>query len=161
MKNYKDFTLTEYLDALAKREPVPGGGSAAALTGALGAGLISMVAQYSLAKGKSASIERKIHGILSQSERIRGRFLHLVDMDAEAYLQVVKARKEGEYEKKLALKAASKVPREVCCLAYEAVNLMPFLVENGNSYLLSDLDIALDMLQAAYNAGKINIRVNV
>lgn len=158
--NYHEKTLKEYLDALAAKAPVPGGGSAASLVGALGAALISMVAQYSLGKGKPPSVEKKIEGILLQSESIRGRFLALVDLDAEAYLNVVKSRKADPEVKKEALRKAREVPMEACRLCFQAVELTPFLVEEGNQFLLSDVRVALEMLLAAFNASLVNVEIN-
>ena len=160
MKIYQNHTVKEYLDVLAKREPVPGGGSAGALVGALGAGLISMVAQYSLGRKSPKSIDKKISRIFSQSEKIRQRLLALVDLDAQAYLEVVNSRQGSAQKKKAALKKARQVPQELCRLSYKAVNLLPYLVRKGNPYLRSDLEIALEMLWAAYASGKINIQVN-
>ncbi len=160
MKSYKNYTLKEYLDVLAAREPVPGGGSAAALVAASGAALISMVANYSVGKTQSAVLEKKIKDTLKQSERLRKRFLEVVDLDAAAYLKVVKTRKGSEAARKAAKIQAQKVPFEVCKLCYEAVELTPFLVKHGNKYLLSDVVVALEFLWAAFESAKVNVEVN-
>ncbi len=149
---FKNYTLKSYLDVLAKKEPVPGGGSAAALTGALGAALLCMVANYSKGKSQSKMVEKRIQRILDQSEAIRKRFLELVDLDAEAYLNVVKTKNASPREKKAALKGAQKVPQEVCRLSYKAVQLAPFLVQKGNKYLIGDVEAAIEMLMAAFNS---------
>lgn len=160
MKAYKGYTLKEYLNSLSAKSPVPGGGSAAALTAALGVALISMVANYS--KGKSACnrTEARIKGTLQKSERIRKRLLELVDLDAKAYLKVVAARKSSVKAKKSALKKAAAVPREVCRLCYDAIQLTPFLVQKGNKNLISDIEVASELLLAAFNSAKINIEIN-
>ena len=160
MRKYQSHTLEQYLNALSQRQPVPGGGSAGALAGALGAALISMVAQYSLGRNSSSKVEQKISKILFQSGKIRKRLLQLVDLDAQAYLKVVAARRGSPEDKKAALKQARAVPAEVCRLSYQAVNLLPDLVKKGNPYLRSDLEIALEILWAAYASGQINIKVN-
>jgi formiminotetrahydrofolate cyclodeaminase len=160
MKKYNTYTLQEYLDALSQRAPVPGGGSAAALTAATGAALISMVAQYSLGKNPSKSVENKIKAILKQSEEIRRQFLELVDRDAEAYLKVVKVRSRSIQIRKRAAKAASDVPLKVCRLCHKAVELTPYLVENGNRYLISDAEAAVELLLAAFNAARVILETN-
>ncbi|OGX26618.1 MAG: hypothetical protein A2Y03_00475 [Omnitrophica WOR_2 bacterium GWF2_38_59] len=152
MKKYKNFTIKEYLDVLSKKEPVPGGGSAAALTGALGAGLITMVANYSRAKSSSKVIEKKIQKIILESERMKNRLLELVDLDARAYIGIVEAKKGSSKEKNAAVRNAKKVSKEVCTLSYKAIQLTPFLVEKGNKYLISDIEVAIEMLFAAFNS---------
>ncbi len=142
------------------RVPVPGGGSAAALSGALGAALISMVANYSVRKDKPKPTDGKIKGILCESEKIRKRLLEIVDLDAKAYLGVVKTRKASPRIKNAALKKAREVPFETCRLCYKAVELTPFLVEHGNQYLLSDIRVALELLTAAFNSALVNVEIN-
>ncbi len=153
MKQYKNHTLNEYCLQLSAREPVPGGGSASALTGALGASLLVMVAQYSLGRNNSKAIENKIKRTLVNSEEIQKRMLELVDLDAKAYLEVVRSRKLSKVKQKQALKQGSKVPLEVCRLSYKAVQLAPVLVELGNKHLISDVEAAVEMLLAAYKSG--------
>lgn len=157
---FKNFTLKKYLDVLSDRAPVPGGGSAAALTAALGCALISMAARYSLGKGKGKQIESRIEKLLKQSEKFRGRLLSLVDLDAEAYLKVVKARKGSAAQKRAAAHAAAKVPLEVCRLCYSSVAVTPYLVQHGNKYLLSDVQVAVEFLLAAFNSAMVNVEVN-
>lgn len=160
MKKFKDHTLQEYLDHLAAREPVPGGGSAAALSSALGAGLIAMVTQYSLGKGKTKAVGARFQKILSKSNHIRARLLVLVDEDAQAYLGVVAARKLGPKAQKAAAKKAAQVPREICRLSYELVELTPFVVEHGNPYLMSDVEVALELLMAGYHSALVMVKIN-
>ena len=160
MKAFKNHTLREYLDVLASRNPVPGGGSAAALTGALGTALLSMAAQYSVRKSNPESLNQRIQKILLNSEKLRKRLLELVDLDAQAYLNVVKSRQAGEKAKKTALAKAASVPREVCRLCYRGVELLPYLVEMGNHHLISDIEVAAELLLAAFNAAVINVEVN-
>jgi formiminotetrahydrofolate cyclodeaminase len=154
MKKFKNHTITEYLEALSRREPVPGGGSASALTGALGAGLLGMVAGYSIGKGKPARVEKKLNKILSDSEKIRNRFLELVDLDAEAYLGVVAAKKKSAKEKQKAERVAKAVMVETCRLCYRSISLAGYLAQNGNKYLIADVEVAGELLAAAYNGAK-------
>ena len=159
--NFKDKTLQEYLDQLSRREPVPGGGSAAALTGAMGAGLISMVANYSIGrKVNTPAIDGRLKKILEQSEPIRLRLLELASLDSEAYLQVSAARSLDKKAQRLAAKAAKAVPQEVCKLCYKAVQLTPYLVDRGNPYLISDVEVALELLLSAFNGARVMVRIN-
>ncbi len=160
MKKLKNHTLTQYVDILSQKVPVPGGGSAGALTGALGVALIEMVANYSLGRSKQKRVENRIEKILEQSRQIRLELLELVDLDAEAYLKVVNTRHASAKEKKAALKGACDVPKRVAQLCYKAIRLTPFLVKQGNKYLVSDIEVAIEMLLASYNSAVINIKVN-
>jgi formiminotetrahydrofolate cyclodeaminase len=157
---YRNKTLREYLDCLAARTPVPGGGSAAALTAAIGIALIEMVARYSKNKDLPKEYNRKIDQIIKQAGLLHKRLLELVDLDAQAYMKVVKTRKASLQSKQNALSKARAVPKEVCLLCYRGVNLTPFLAEAGNKYLMSDVEVALELLLAAFRSSKINIRVN-
>lgn len=148
------------MNVLAQKTPVPGGGSAAALTAATGAALVSMVGNYSKGKGKAKSVEQRLISIVKQSEQIRKRLLTMVDLDAQAYMNVVKARKGTEAAKKKAAKKAADVPREVSQLCYKIMQLTPFLVKNGNQNLMSDIVVATDLLLAAFNASRVNVEVN-
>lgn len=154
MKKFKSHTLKEYLNVLSKKDPVPGGGSAAALNGALGVSLIGMVANYSKGKNSSKVVEKRIQKILNESQGLQKQFLELVDLDAEAYLKVVKARKGTEKQKKTAAKAAAAVPSEVCRLCYKSIQLTTYLVEKGSPYLLNDLEIATEMLFCTFNSAR-------
>ena len=149
MKKFKNYTLKEYLDQLAKKEPVPGGGSVAALTGALATSLVSMVANYSL-KNQSADAQKKIKNILSVSKKLRRRLLELVDLDAEAYLGWVKAKKGTPKQKLIAAKKARAVPTEIARLCYQSIEQVPYLVKHGNKYLMSDLEVAVEILTASF-----------
>ena len=152
--------MTEYTRVLSLKVPAPGGGSAAALTAALGAALLSMVANYSLGKGAAREVEQKLKNTLKESERLRKRFLQLVDLDAQAYLNVVETRKAAPAKRNAARRKAAQVPLEICKLCYKAVQLSPTLVRYGNRYLISDVKVALELLLAAYNAARVNVEIN-
>lgn len=160
MKKYNNHTLKEFVSSLSAKTPVPGGGAAAALVAALGVALLSMVANYT--KGKLANKKKEfcVSRILRDSQKIYKRLLILVDLDADAYLGVVRAKKATDKQKKKALQHAGSVPREVCRLCYQAIQLTPFLTKYGNKNLLSDVQIAVELLLAAFNSSMINIKIN-
>ncbi len=159
--NFKDKTLQEYLDQLSTCSPVPGGGSAAALTAALGLGLISMVTNYSIGrKSNTMAVDKRLNQILTSSELIRQRLLELTSLDSEAYLKVSAARSLGKKAQAKAAKEARAVPLEVRKLCTKAVQLTPYLAQKGNPYLLSDVEVALELLMSAFNGAGVMVRIN-
>ena len=160
MKTFKQFTVKEFLTDLSQKKPVPGGGSVAALCGAAACGLLSMAGEYSLGKGKSRQVEGRLKKVVVQAKEMRDRFLDLADLDARAYLKVVKARSQTAKKKQDARKEAAAVPRETARLCRQALALTPVMVTNGNPYLLSDVEVAVELLFAAYKSAMINVRVN-
>ena len=158
--HFKNQTLQKYLDQLASREPVPGGGSAAAVTSALGAGLISMVVHYSLGKGKSQAVEKRMRSILKSSEAIRKRLLELSEIDSQAYLNLMKSWKKGGAAARQAKSKARQAPQEICRLSTQAVALAPFLVLHGNPHLLSDVQVAIELLLAGFSSAAVMVKIN-
>jgi formiminotetrahydrofolate cyclodeaminase len=154
MKKLKNSTLNEYTDLLASHKPAPGGGSAAALTGALGVSLIAMVAHYSKGKNQSKASEKKIANILKECKNLKKSLMDCVDSDAQAYKKVLRTR-SGSKERTQAQKEARKVPQDVCRYCYKAISLTPYLVQKGNSNLISDIEVAVEMLFASYNSSLI------
>jgi len=161
MVNFSRSTLQGYLDQLSRKKPVPGGGSAAALTAALGAGLVSMVANYSIGrKSNTAAVEKRLTKTLQASEAMRKRLLQLATLDSKAYLKIVAARKSTPQAQRKAGKEAAAVGKEACLLCYKILDLIPFLVVKGNPYLISDLEAAAELLQAGFNASMVMVRIN-
>jgi methenyltetrahydrofolate cyclohydrolase len=161
MIRYNDQTLQKYLDLLSAREPVPGGGSAAAVCGALGAALIGMAVRYSMGKDKPPEIELQLEAILKEANFARNRLLELAGEDAQAYADVVKARKgEGEPLEQ-ALKKAEAVPQEVIKACLKVHDAVPFLLKEGNKRLLSDVRAADAFLKAAVAGAAIMVEANI
>ena len=160
MKKFKNHTLDEYVNILSKRTSVPGGGSVAALSGALACGLVLMVAEYSIKKDTLKAKVNRIKSIIKQVSVIKKRFVELVDLDAQVYLKVVKSFKGTEKQKKDSLKQAKNVCLEISKLCYKSVKLMPYLVENGNKNLISDLLVASELFLASYNSSQILSKEN-
>jgi formiminotetrahydrofolate cyclodeaminase len=159
--NFKNKTLQEYLKQLSMCSPVPGGGSAAALTAALGSGLISMAANYSIGrKANTPAVEKRLAKILTHSESIRLRLLELTSLDSEAYLSVCAARSLDKKAQRQAARAARAVPQEICKLCYKAIQLTPYLAQKGSPYLLSDIEVAIELLFAAFNGARVMARAN-
>ena len=157
---YSSKSLKIYLDDLAAKKPVPGGGSAAALAGALGSALLSMACNFTLGKDMYKDAEPKIRESLKQSERLRKRFLFLVDLDIRAYSKVFKSRRGNPdiYQKNLI--SASEVPLKICKLAIEGYSLCPLLRKIANKYLISDVDVAEELLKSCFKSAEFNVIIN-
>lgn len=159
---YINRPLTEYLHDLAAKKPAPGGGSASALAGSLGASLLSMVANYTLGKEAYKAFEKDIERILKASEEIRYEFSALVDEDVEAYQTYFEAMKDKDRDKiESALKNATGVPIDICKLAFEGIKLSLELADKGNKSLASDVGVAAELFEASYKGAKMNIDINL
>ena len=161
MKKLKEHTIEKYLNMLSDKTPTPGGGSASALTAAAGVSLLIMAANYSIGKTDSKVVNRRLEKIIEQSKKIRDRLIELIDLDAEAYRNVVESRKKASAKmQKAAIRQARKIPLEVAKLCYKTVSLAPYLVEKGNVNLISDVQIAVEMLFSSYKSAMINVEIN-
>lgn len=158
---YSTHSLKTYLDDLAARKPAPGGGSAAALVGALGCALLSMVCNYTLGKDKYKSVEKQIKGILGEVESMRERFLVLVDLDVEAYYKVFNSRKGSPSIYQANLKNATLVPLEICALAVKGYKFCAPLLKIANKYLISDVYVAKELLKSCLKSAQFNVKVNI
>ena len=145
---YQNASVRRYVDDLAARIPAPGGGSAAAMTAALGAACISMVINFTLGKPRYAKYEEELKKLLDTSEKLRSEFLRLVDLDVEAF------------KSKDARKALD-VPLMVARLSYEGAKLCPPLLKKGNVNLISDVGCAVVFLEAAFVSACMNVRINL
>jgi formiminotetrahydrofolate cyclodeaminase len=164
-------SIAVYLDKLASGEPEPGGGSAAALAGALGAALVSMVTNLTLGKEKYAGVQDDIATIKQGSERLRHRLGELASLDADVYAAVAAAMKlprEDEQEKKVrrdvlqaALKRAAEVPTDVAEAAAEVARLALKAAEKGNTNAVSDAGVAVVFAEAAAQAAALNVKINL
>jgi len=164
-------TLSAFLDELASSSPAPGGGSVAALAGALGAGLTAMVCNLTIGKKKYAEVETEMKAILAQAEGLRAQFTELIDRDTDAFNKVMEAfglPKETEPQKALraaaireATKEATMVPLEVMKHCIDALALTQRVADQGNPNAISDVGTSALMLHAACSAAALNVRVNL
>ena len=164
-------TLLAFLDELASSSPAPGGGSVAALAGALGAALTAMVCNLTIGKKKYAAVEGEMKKILVQAEEMRGLFTALIDEDTQAFNKVMEAfglPKDTEPQKALraaaireATKEATNVPLEVMKHCIDALALTQQVAASGNVNSVSDAGVSAYMLHAAVEAAALNVRINL
>ena len=171
MAGFAQKSIVEFLDELASKAPVPGGGSSAALGGALAAGLVSMVCNLTLGKKRYANVEEEIRDILARSERLRGELIELLEEDVQVYSRVSKAYKmprETEEEKRAraeaiqaALKEATDVPMRVAKACVEVLEMCTPLAEKGNVMAVSDAGVAALLAEASLRSAALNVLINL
>ena len=164
-------SVSQFLDELASNSPAPGGGSVAALSGAVGAALTSMVCNLTIGKKKYADVEEQIKTILLSSEGLRKTFTALIDTDAQAFDKVMEAYalpKESDNQKALrtaaiqeATKEAALVPLEVMKHIIDALALTKTAAEKGNANSVSDAGVSALMLNAAAEGTALNVQINL
>jgi len=163
--------LSDFLSELASSSPAPGGGSVAALSGALGAALASMVCNLTIGKEKYIKVEDEIKKILNKSEQIRKKLTSLVDKDTQAFNNLMKAFKlHKETEKQIEVrskaiqdgyKTAAGVPLETARTCEEILDLAKAISEKGNQNSITDAAISAIMAESGVNAAILNVKINL
>jgi methenyltetrahydrofolate cyclohydrolase len=166
-----EMTVERLLAELASDSPAPGGGSAAALGGALAASLCEMVARLTLGREKLKEAWPAMETIKAKARYLGSQLRELVDEDTKAYASVVTARrlpKDSSTEKAIrdhaiqeSLLRAARVPLETLrCLA-ELSGLVLLVAEKGNPNCITDAGAAAVMIEAAAQAAAWNVRINL
>lgn len=171
MAGYVDGSIRAFLDKLATSSPEPGGGSVAALVGALGAGLVSMVAGLTAGKEKYAEVQDDIKVLLGRSEVLREALQESVQKDTEVYGAVSAAMKlpRDTDEQKVAreklmqaaLVEAAKVPLAIAEQALSVAELSLTAAEIGNVNAVSDAGVAVLLAEAAAQSAALNVKINI
>jgi formiminotetrahydrofolate cyclodeaminase len=166
-----DKSITAFLDELSSDAPAPGGGSVAALSGALGAALVSMVCNLTLDKKGYEDVQGEIKDLLAQSEALRAKLAGLLEKDVQAYTGYSKAAKmpRGTDEEKAerqvvmlaALKVATDVPLSIAEAAVKVMDLCMPAAEMGNKWAVSDAGVAVLMAEAALRSAALNVLINL
>ena len=160
-----------FLDELASSSPAPGGGSVAALSGALGAALSSMVCNLTIGKQGYESAQEEIVEILQRTEELRKQLTELIDKDTEAFNKVIEALKmpketadqkeHRQYAMQNAFKHAADVPLETARKCIQILDCTRILVEKGNKNSISDAAVSALMAQTGVQAAMLNVRINL
>ncbi len=164
---YKNKSVQEYIELLASREAVPGGGSAAALVCCLGIALTSMVCRYSNTSGKNSKLNLSLKKILRENENIRKKALALVDEDIAVFQKLRNAFSLPKDDKKrdgriqIGLKEAARVPFEICGLCVSATRLCENLTGVGNKNLASDIGCSVYFTESAFQSAALNVKINL
>jgi len=165
-KSCKDF-----VEVLASKAPVPGGGGAAALVGAIGMALGNMVGNLTVGKKKYKDVETEVIEIMEKATALQNELLGLVDGDAEVFSKVsdvYKMPKDTPEQKaardeamEVALKQACSVPLKIMKCTCEAIKLQARLAEIGSIMAISDVGVGVLCLKAALISGKLNVIINL
>jgi len=166
-----DKPVTVFLEELASSAPAPGGGSVAALSGALGASLVSMVCNLTIGRKKYAEVEDKMQKILTQSESLRAELTQLLEDDVAAFSQVSKAMKmprDTEEQKTVrtaalqdALKKATDVPLRVAEACVKVIELCGPVGEMGNINAVSDAGVGVLTAETGLRSAALNVLINL
>lgn len=161
-----DCSCIEFATVLAAKESVPGGGGAAALVGALGVALCSMVGNFTTGKKTYADVEEDVQRMLSEAEAVRIRLLELVEEDAEAFEPLSRAyaipKEDPTRAETLeaATKAACVAPVEMMRQIARSIELLEEMGEKGSRMLISDVGCGALLARAALEAASMNVFVN-
>src|SRR5881398_4045359 len=160
-------TLDGWLEELAGGAPVPGGGSAAALSGALAAALVAMVARLTTGRTAYAAVQERVAALLAEADALRAQLRRLVDDDAAAYARVSDAYRvlKGDPTRKRAvdqaLVGAAQTPLQIARGAVRLMALAREIGAIGNQNARSDSKVAAALARAALAGAVENVRVNV
>lgn len=158
--------VEKFLAKLASSAPTPGGGGAAALTGALGIALGNMVGNLTLGKKKYAGVQEDIAALNQRAEAIRADFVALIDADAEAFAPLSRAYgipKDDPSRAEVmetALKRAAEPPLAIMRKCAEALELVKEYAAKGSALAISDAGCAAVLIRSAAEAAALNVFIN-
>ncbi len=164
-------SCVDFIEVLASKAAVPGGGGAAALAGAIGMALGSMVCNLTTGKKKYAQYEETIQEILAKAGKLEEELLSMIDKDAEGFYPLSKAyglptstEEEKQYKAETmekCLKVACEVPMNIVRLCFDSIKLHEELVDKGSKLAISDVGCGVQCLRAAILSGQLNVIINV
>jgi len=160
----------EFIEILASKSPVPGGGGASALVATIGVALGNMVGSLTVGKKKYIDVEKEIVALKTKSNRLQKELMGLVELDAAVFEPLSKAYglpKKTEEEKQAksvimeeALKNASAVPLEIMRKSCEAILIQAEFAAKGSAIVLSDAGVGVIFCKAALQGASLNVYIN-
>ena len=168
--SFSDKSCSEFVEVLASKAPVPGGGGASAMVGALATALGNMVGSLTVGKKKYAAVEEEMRALKDRCDRLQKDFLHLVDRDAEVFEPLARAYsmpKNTEEEKaekarvmEIVLRDACSVPMEIMEKCCEAIDIIAVFAEKGSVIAISDAGVGAAFAKAALQGASLNVYIN-
>lgn len=169
--NTAGYNIDEYVKELGSKAPVPGGGGASAVAGALSAALAGMVCNLTVGKKSYITVEDDVKRILEDMNKHMESFIRLSDKDAEVFYPLSQAygfKPQNNEEKKLheenmekLLFNAATVPLDIMKEAYSMLGAIDFLAKKGSKLAVSDAGVAVSMLRSAVCGAMMNVVINV
>ena len=159
-------TCQEFVDVLASKAAVPGGGGASALVGAVGAALGSMVGNLTVGKKKYADVEADILTLMEKAAALQTELLRLVDEDAVVFEPLSKAYgipKEDPNRGRImedALKLACSVPMDILRACAKAIELQAEFAAKGSALAVSDAGVGVIFCKSALMGASLNVFIN-
>lgn len=160
----------EFVTVLASKAPVPGGGGASALVGAVGTALGNMVGSLTVGKKKYADVEAEMYELKAKCDKLQAELLHLIERDAEVFEPLSKAYgmpRETEEEKaekarvmEIVLKEACSVPMEIMEKCCEAIDVIVEFAAKGSALAISDAGVGVIFCKAALQGASLNVFIN-
>lgn len=168
--NFMDKSCTDFVSELSSKAPVPGGGGASALVGAVGAALGSMVGALTVGKKKYADVEADVQALMERAAALQKELLALAERDAEVFEPLSRAygmptgteaeKAEKERVMALVLQDAAKVPLQImegCC---QAIDLLADFAAKGSRLAVSDAGVGVIFCKAALQGASLNVFIN-
>lgn len=166
----KENEIQVFLGELSSKAPVPGGGGASALAGAMGTALGQMVANLTIGKKKYADWEDEIKALLERMKALQSWFLVLADRDAEVFAPLaqcyslpISTEEEKAYKEKVMeerLLEASLVPVDIMERSMEMLEILEILAEKGSRLAVSDVGVGVQFIRTALLGGVMNVYIN-
>ena len=160
----------EFVEVLASKAPVPGGGGASALVGAIGTALGNMVGSLTVGKKKYADVEEEMWELKAKSDKLQAELLCLIERDAEVFEPLSKAygmpraTEEEKAEKarvmEIVLKDACSVPMEIMEKCCEAIDIIVEFAAKGSALAISDAGVGVAFCKAALKGASLNVYIN-
>ena len=171
VEHLASLSVKSFLSELGSSSPAPGGGSVAALSGALGAALVSMVCHLTIGKKGYENVSDEMNEVLKKSNALKEKLTLLIDEDTNVFNNVMAAYKmpketDEEKEKRRnavqnALKNATNVPLDVMKQCVNVLTLAKTVSEKGNKSSVSDAGVAALMSLAGLNSAALNVEINL
>ncbi|MEC9489430.1 MAG: cyclodeaminase/cyclohydrolase family protein [Halanaerobiales bacterium] len=159
---YEKKTIEEFLDELSSNNSIPGGGSAAALSGALNASVISFIANLTVGKENYQNVEAEAREILVESEELKREMLLMIDQDSKILSDILDSYKAGDQEKvKSVCQDAVEFSMDMTKKAVRLMRLSLEISEIGNRMLASDFEVAAYIGDAAVGSAIANVKINL